>query len=230
MPIQQAPSIDWVQIIIAITAVLALIQPWLIAGYKKLFKKSVINCVRNRTMFVYFKSDGLFLNIFFTFIAKNSDDVITNATIDIFKKDKKLYTLEWFRFSDPANNSFVSGRNEYLTQQSSIDAHPIYLVNNMPKLYKVYFTDNELRNEMSECRTLEDGMTKMLLVKGSYDLNLTLYNAKGKKFISNYCFSISDVQYSLLKKNIGIMFDKADTQKDYQPFDVELSDRMGNKN
>lgn len=224
MPTSNPQSIDMVQLIIAIAAIIALIQPWLIAGYKRLFKRAKIQCIKNRTMTVYFKDDGLYIYSFFTFVAKNADEVITNAKMVVNKKDKKLYELEWFRFSDPANNSFVNDRKEYVIQSSTIDSYPLYLVNNVPRILTVYFCDFELLKEMSECKAVEDAMTKMLLTKGDYSLDLLLFGSKGQYRTFKYCFSITEDHYELLKRNVKTAFDSTILEKTYTSFNVELKE------
>lgn len=94
------------EIIATILAVLALIQPWIIAACKKIFKPLKVTFIPSAKIKLYYNRSGAYIYLGGVIEAKNRSAVIKNISVKIIRQsDKAELALDWSSFMVPVFQS-----------------------------------------------------------------------------------------------------------------------------
>lgn len=127
----------------SIVATLALIQPWLIGFYNKVFKKGKVDIYPSGNIEIGFSEFGPTIAIQGTILATNRDVFINNIQLKIKKlKNNEEHNFNWVAFRSPQINIGQSS-----TQP--IEWPASFIVNTFqPHRYVIVFSDIDIWNEI----------------------------------------------------------------------------------
>jgi hypothetical protein len=205
---------DWITIVVAI---LALIQPWLIYLYKKIFYKPILKCFSDKSATLAFDEYGVSLSFVLTMISNKCDNVITNVEMNIYKgnsMDSKIYQMNWKTLFSIYKTNF---RSEWGTSQdyTSFAPCPMYLTKGNPISYRILFRDEKLDKDFYNIIESDKGsdyirdtlLTNFNFHVGNHLLELIFTDIKGKKKTFAYKFELSESDIDNLKFNATIISD-----------------------
>lgn len=219
MPVRGEQYIDWVQVIIALTAIIALIQPWVISFIQK--KRANIDVLPNKKIDIGFNKRGIYILAFISLISKHAETVISNLTIKIIKDGNMVYNLEWDLFFNPYTNWYTNGEQS-VDLNSLTYAHQIYLNKDKPELFKMQFVDFQIEKRVQthlHNRDRDNLLLQCKLEPGKYDLIFEVKSSNSKPFRSEYevDFSVADID------NLQANIDNALNNQPHNQIKVSIS-------
>jgi hypothetical protein len=124
-------------------AILALIQPWLLLAWRRLFRQGSVEIYETGTIEVGYSAFGATIGLHGTLRARDGDFFIRSARLEILKeKDQSRHCLDWGAFR---SSKLVIGRPEEMTLE--LPAGFMLLATN-PHRYNIQFHDVSLQDEI----------------------------------------------------------------------------------
>ena len=104
------------EIIATILAVIALVQPWIIAAWKKFFKPLKVTFIPSAKIKLYYNRSGAYIYLGGVVEAKNRPAVIKNISAKAIRQsDKAELAMDWSSFMVPVFQSV--GGNSVTTNE-----------------------------------------------------------------------------------------------------------------
>lgn len=170
------------EIITTIIAMIALIQPWAIALYKKYIRKTQLNFIPSSKIKLYYNRSGAYINLGGVIEAKHQSALIRNISAKVVRKcDKAELCMDWSSFMIPVFQSI--GGNPVTTNEI---ARPFKVEANglCPVFIEFSNVDADYLHRLSEI--YEDLLTKAKLIT-SYSIP---YNEAKVQFKSSSEYQI----------------------------------------
>ena len=194
--------VDNAMALTAIIALLALIQPWLIKFYKR--HKARITIIPNKSFMICFTNTGLDVELYFTLVSKDIENIVSSVSVDIKKASNDVYKFEWWFFENPYNQSYVNSY-ERTRLNSFTYAHPIYLAKDKPELLRVTFSESTVTQKIIEALENQDRDSLLLQCKwelGNYDVIISITDGNGKIRQYKYAINVTDEMVKSLRGNV----------------------------
>ena len=186
----------------AVTALIALLQPWLIHLYKK--RKARIAIIPNKSFMLKFGNFGLNIEMYFTLVSKNVENIISTVSIGIKKGSSDIYSFEWAFFDTPYNQSYTNSYDR-VNFDSFTHAHPIYLAKDKPELMRVTLSDTDVSQKISKFIEIQDRDSLLLQCKweaGEYDVVFSVTDGKSRVHQYKYTINVDDELVKSLRGNV----------------------------
>ena len=136
------------EIIATVIAGLALIQPWVITLYKKIFKKIKVSFLPSAKIKLFYNRSGSYLNMGGVIESKNQSSTIKNICAKVIRqKDNAELKLDWSSFISPINQTI--GNNYVSTNEN---ARPFKIAANelAPVFVELANADDKTNNRLFE--------------------------------------------------------------------------------
>ena len=137
------------EIIATILAVVALIQPWIIAAWKKFFKPLKVTFIPSAKIKLYYNRSGTYIYLGGVIEAKNRPAVIKNLSAKVIRQsDKAELAMDWLSFMVPVFQSV--GGNSVTTSEI---AHPFLIGANglNPVFVEFINSDTQMIDSLRTC-------------------------------------------------------------------------------
>jgi len=170
---------------------------------KRKFAKPMLKCVANNKLTLHYDATGIGAYFILTVISKNCDCTITDIAVEVFKgkeKDSKIYSMKWNLLASVHKKTTHMDWGLSSTDRETMQPCPLYLVQDRPVSYGIFFDNEELYKEfqsaLQQYETLgKDKVNNTLLTKFSYqegfhlfDVILTDINGKKERFPHSFTF------------------------------------------
>lgn len=142
---------------ILIVAVVALAQPWLLAVWRKFFRKGEIDIFPSGTIDVGYSSFGPNVGLNGIFRCINQALFVDSINLEIIKqKDESKHLFDW--------SVFRSQKLTYKGREAEFELPYGFMLNtSQPKRYNISFVDTDTRGEMQDIiRKLREAWTKLI--------------------------------------------------------------------
>lgn len=220
------------EIIATILAVVALIQPWIIAAWKKFFKPLKVTFIPSAKIKLYYNRSGAYIYLGGVIEAKNRPAVIKSISAKVIRQsDKAELAMDWSSFMVPVFQS-VSG-NSVTTSEiarpfliGANGLNPVFvefvnsdtqMLDRLNKIYEKLILESKRISNMStpfeqakgqlqaipEYQTFREELLENFYWKASdYQVELSISHSDNKTEIYKYRFSIDQDEVSRFRKNI----------------------------
>jgi len=186
----------------AVVAIIALLQPWLINLYKK--RKARITIIPNKSFILNFGNYGLNIELYFTLVSKNVENIISSVAIEIKRGSNDIYNFDWMFFNAPYNQSYTNSFDR-VNFDSFTPAHPIYLAKDKPELLRVTLSDSAVSQKIAKFIENQDRDSMLLQCKwetGDYDVIFSVTDGKGRVYQYKYAINVDDELVKSLRGNV----------------------------
>lgn len=220
------------EIIATILAVIALVQPWIIAAWKKFFKPLKVTFIPSAKIKLYYNRSGAYIYLGGVVEAKNRPAVIKNISAKAIRQsDKAELAMDWSSFMVPVFQSV--GGNSVTTNEIArpfmIGANGLYpvfvefansdtqMVDRFSKIYeKLILESKQISNintpfeqakaqlqAIPEYQTFREELLENFYWKVSdYQVELSISHSDNKIETYKYRFSLDQDEISEFRKNI----------------------------
>ncbi len=190
------------EIIATILAVMALIQPWIIAAWKKFFKPFEITFIPSAKIKLYYNRSGAYIYLGGVIEAKNRPAVIKNISAKVIRQsDKAELAMDWSSFMVPVFQSV--GGNAVTTSEIArpfmVDTNgltPVFVefansdtqvVDRLSKIYeKLILESKRISNMKMPFEQAVDQLQK-----------IAEYRTFREELLENFYWKVSDYQVEL---------------------------------
>lgn len=191
------------EIIATILAIIALIQPWAIAAWKKFFKPLKVTFIPSAKIKLYYNRSGAYIYLGGVIEAKNRPVVIKDIAAKVIRQsDKAELTMDWSSFMVPVFQSV--GGNSVTTSEI---ARPFMVGANglNPIFVEFANTDAQMTNRLSKIHeklTLESRRIANIIntpfeqAKGQLQA-IPEYQTFREELLENFYWKVSDYQIEL---------------------------------
>ena len=212
------------EIVATIIAALALIQPWLIAAYKKFCKKIKVVFRPSSTIKLFYNQSGSYVSLGGVIESKNKSCVVNNISVKVVRdSDKAELNADWSIFSSPIFQ-LVAGN----AVTSSETARPFKIESN--NLYPVFVEFvNKNSNENDKIKEIIDDVKNKTheLIKNPVDFSTNLkslkqykkYKEYEKELLENYYWK--EGKYSLY---LNITYNEKEVLQNKYDFNITKDD------
>lgn len=220
------------EFVATILAVIALIQPWIIAAWKRFFKPLKVTFIPSAKIKLYYNRSGAYIYLGGVIEAKNRPAVIKNILVKAIRQsDKAELTMDWSSFMVPMFQSV--GGNSITTSEiarpfmiGANGLNPVFvefansdtqMVERLSKIYeKLILESRRISNmatpfeeakkqlqEMPEYQTFREELLENFYWKVSdYQIELSISHSDNKIETYRYRFSLDQDEISEFRKNI----------------------------
>lgn len=220
------------EIIATILAVIALVQPWVIAAWKKFFKPLKVTFIPSAKITLYYNRSGAYIYLGGVIEAKNRPAVIKNISAKVIRKsDKAELVMDWSYFVVPVFQS--TGGNSITTNEIArpfkVDTnglYPIFLmfinadtqvVDRLSKIYEKLMLESKRVSNMDtpfeqakvqlqavpEYQLFREELLENFYWKVSdYQIELSISHSDNKIETYKYWFSLDQDEINEFRKNI----------------------------
>ena len=131
------------QWVVPIVAILALIQPWIVALYKKFFRQGTIDIYETDTIEVGFSGLGPTIGLYGTLSAIHRDQFVRSVNLTVVRqKDSSTHQFEWGLFR--SGKASISSPDDISVELPS----GFMLMTKAPHRYNILFTDKQAMNDI----------------------------------------------------------------------------------
>jgi len=128
---------------VPIVAILALIQPWIVALYKKFFRQGSIDIYETDTIEVGFSGLGPTIGLYGTLCAMHRDQFVRSVNLTVVRqKDSSTHQFGWGLFR--SGKASISSPSDITVELPS----GFMLMTKAPHRYNILFTDEQARNDI----------------------------------------------------------------------------------
>lgn len=190
------------EIIATFLAIIALIQPWFIFIFKRIFKPLKVSFIPSAKIKLYYNRSGAYIYCGGVIEAKNRSAVIKDISVKVIRQnDKAELAMDWSSFIVPVFQSV--GGNPVTTNEI---ARPFMIgANNLNPIFIEFAnTDTQILNRLSKIHeklTLESKRISNLSIpfdKAKDQLKaVSEYNAFREELLENFYWKASDYQIEL---------------------------------
>lgn len=220
------------EIIATILAIMALIQPWAIAIFKKVFKPLKVSFIPSAQIKLFYNRSGAYIYCGGVIEAKNRSAIIKDISAKVIRQnDKAELMMDWSGFIVPVFQSV--GGNPVTTNEiarpfmvAENNLNPIFIefantdtvmVNRLSKIHekltlearKVYNINTPFDNAkeqlqaIPEYKTFREELLENFYWKASeYQLELSIRHSDDKVEIYRYWFSLNQDEINEFRNNI----------------------------
>ena len=137
---------SWPEKVTAAIAVIALVQPWVIALWKRLFRPGGIGIHETGTIEVGYSNFGPTIGLQGTLQALHHDQFVSNVQVDLVKaKDHSRHQLPWLIFR-PSSTKFQSGA---ASSDTTLEIASGFMVARLqPHRFNIIFNDVAVQREV----------------------------------------------------------------------------------
>ena len=220
------------EIVATILAVIALIQPWIIAAWKKFFKPLKVTFIPSAKIKLYYNRSGAYIYLGGVIEAKNRPTVVKNiAAKAIRQSDKAELAMDWSSFMVPVFQSV--GGNSVTTSEiarpfmiGANGLNPVFIefansdtqvVDRLSKIYEKLILESKRISNINtpfeqakaqlqaipEYQTFREELLENFYWKASdYQIKLSISHSDNKIEIYKYQFSLDQDEITEFRKNI----------------------------
>ena len=220
------------EIIATILAIIALIQPWIIAIWKKFFRPLKVTFIPSAKIKLYYNRSGAYIYLGGVIEAKNRSAVIKDISAKVIRQsDKAELVMDWSSFMVPVFQSI--GGNAVTTSEiarsfmvSANGLNPIFVefantdtqlndeLNRIHEKIKLetrricninipFDCAEQQQQEISEYQRFREELLENFYWKTSkYVIELSIHHSDDKTEICRYQFSLSQEETTEFKRNI----------------------------
>lgn len=220
------------EIIATVLAIMALIQPWAIVIFKKIFKPLKVSFIHSAKIKLYYNRSGAYIYCGGVIEAKNRSAVIKDISAKVIRQnDKAELVMDWSCFIVPVFQSI--GGNPVSTNEiarpfmvDENNLNPIFIefanadtmmVNRLSKIHekltlearRIYNINTPFDNAkeqlkaIPEYKTFREELVENFYWKVSdYQLELSIHHSDNKVKIYKYQFSLNQNEINEFRKNI----------------------------
>ena len=201
------------EIIATVLAVIALVQPWILAAWKKFFKPLKVSFIPSAKIKLYYNRSGAYIYLGGVIEAKNRPAVIKDISAKVIRQcDKAELTMDWSSFMVPVFQSV--GGNSITTSEI---ARPF--IDRLIKIYeKLILESKRISNTntpfeqakdqlqaIPEYQSFREELLENFYWKVSdYQIELSISHSDNKTEVYRYQFSLTQDEVSEFKKNIDV--------------------------
>lgn len=236
---EETNAISYYEIITAIVAVIALIQPWVIKLWNLMFKKATITFIPSGKMKLFYNRSGAYVQIGGVIEARNQDIIIKNISAKITRLcDNAELKMDWNSFDVPVYQS-VAGNLVTTTEIArpikikSNDLSPVFVeFRNVDDLFldqlaekynaltaqartiaKTTISLEDAREKFkstSEYQNIKEDLLESFYWKVSqYVIEISVYYGNNAIKCFSYKFSLDQTEITEFKKDIEKAMDTA---------------------
>lgn len=220
------------EVIAAILAIIALIQPWVIAAWKKFFRPLNVTFIPSAMIKLYYNRSGAYIYLGGVIEAKNRSAVIKDISVKVIRQcDNAELKMDWSSFMVPVFQSV--GGNSISTSEiarpfkvGANDLNPIFVefanldtqtLDHLAEIYeKLMLESRRIYNinipfdlakaqlqALPEYKTFREELLENFYWKVSdYKIELSISHSDNKTKIYKYHFSLNQNEISEFRKNI----------------------------
>ena len=220
------------EIIATILAVIALVQPWVIAAWKKFFKPLKVTFIPTAKIKLFYNRSGAYIYLGGVIEAKNRPAVIKNISVKVIRQsDKAELAMEWSSFEVPVFQSVggnsvtaseiarpfmigANGLNPIFVEFANSDTQ---VADRLGKIYeKLIFESKSISNTntpfeqakaqlqgIPEYQTFREELLENFYWRVSdYQVELAISHSDNKVETYRYWFSLNQNEIDEFRKNI----------------------------
>ena len=222
------------EIIATVLAVIALVQPWILAAWKKFFKPLKVSFIPSAKIKLYYNRSGAYIYLGGVIEAKNRPTVIKDISAKVIRQsDKAELAMDWSSFMVPVFQSVggnsittseiarpfmigANGLNPIFVEFANLDTQT---VDRLAKVYgKLILESKRIANinipfeqakdqlqAIPEYQPFREELLENFYWKASdYQIELSINHNDNKTEVYRYRFSLTQDEVSEFKKNIDV--------------------------
>lgn len=220
------------EVIATILAVIALIQPWVIAAWKKFFRPLKVSFIPSAKIKLYYNRSGAYIYLGGVIEAKNRPAVIRDISAKVVRQcDKAELAMDWSSFMVPVFQSVggnsittseiarpfmigANGLNPIFVEFANLDTQT---VDRLAKIYEKLILESKRISNINtpfeqakdqlqaipEYQSFREELLENFYWKVSdYQIELSISHSDSKNEIYKYRFSLNQDEINEFRKNI----------------------------
>jgi hypothetical protein len=167
----------------AIVAVVALIQPWLLHMYRRLFRRGSIDIYEIGGVEIGFSGFGPTIGLMGTLRSRDQDMFVQSANISLIRVgEATCHSFQWGAFRTP--KTVVTSNLSQSAEVGVSDANPVMVRTAQPYHYNVLFLDLEVFPQVrATLESFKQTWINFIDEKGSVEINAPLDASMQKRLI-----------------------------------------------